>query len=122
MKEELILDENRLYYPIGEVSKMLNLETSTVRFWEKEFDILKPHRNAKGNRMFTQEDVKNLHTIKYLVYEKRLTLEGAKKKLKDQREGIEKESEIVFKLKNIRELLVEIRNNLDSNSPNEQSI
>lgn len=116
MNEELKLDENRLYYTIGEVSKMLNLETSTVRFWEKEFDILKPHRNAKGNRMFTKEDVKNLHTIKYLVHERRLTLEGAKQKLKDQREGIEKETEIVLKLKNIRKLLIEMRNNLEDNN------
>lgn len=114
MKEELTLDENRLYYTIGEVAKMLDLETSTVRFWEKEFDIIKPHRNAKGNRMFTKEDVKNIHAIKYLVHEKRLTLEGAKQKLKDQRDGTEKETEIVAKLKNIRELLVEMRKNLDN--------
>lgn len=72
----------KLYYSIGEVSKMFDVNTSLIRFWEKEFSILKPKKNAKGNRLFTQKDVDNLHIIYNLVKERGFTLEGAKKKAK----------------------------------------
>ena len=77
------LPEKR-YYKIGEVSKAFGVNTSLIRFWEKEFSIIKPKKNAKGNRMFTQEDVKNFQLIFHLVKEKGFTLEGAKNKLKTQ--------------------------------------
>jgi len=72
----------KLYYSIGEVAKMFNVNTSLIRFWEKEFDIIKPKKNKKGNRLFTQQDIDNFHIIYHLVKEKGMTLKGAKKKMK----------------------------------------
>ncbi len=72
----------KMYFTIGEVSKMFDVKTSLIRFWEKEFDILKPMKNKKGNRLFTVQDVDNLHTIYHLVRERGFTLQGAKDKLK----------------------------------------
>jgi len=74
------LPEKR-YYGIGEVAKAFDVNTSLIRFWEKEFDVLKPKKNAKGNRKFTPEDIKNLKLIFHLVKERGFTLEGAKIKL-----------------------------------------
>ena len=76
------LPEKR-YYSIGEVAEAFDVNTSLIRFWEKEFDVLKPKKNAKGNRKFTQEDIKNLEFIYHLVKERGFTLEGAKTHLKD---------------------------------------
>ena len=71
----------KLYYSIGEVSRMLEVPVSTVRFWENEFDILKPMKNKKGNRMFTANDLKNLMIIHRLLKEEGMTMAGVKKKL-----------------------------------------
>ena len=76
------LPEKR-YYKIGEVAKAFQVNTSLVRFWEKEFEILKPKKNKKGNRMFTKTDLGNLDVIFHLVKERGFTLDGAKKKLKE---------------------------------------
>ncbi len=102
----------KLYYSIGEVAKMFDVNTSLVRFWEKEFDILKPKKNAKGNRLFTQKDVDNLKVIFHLVKERGYTLEGAKKKLRENKGDTIQNEEIVERLKNIRGFLVELRDNL----------
>ena len=75
------LPEKR-YYKIGEVAKAFDVNTSLIRFWEKEFDVIKPKKNAKGNRLFTQEDIANFKLIFNLVKERGFTLEGAKQKLK----------------------------------------
>ncbi len=88
------LPEKR-YYKIGEVAKAFNVNTSLVRFWEKEFDILKPKKNAKGNRLFTQQDVDNLKVIYHLVKERGFTLEGAKKKLRENKGDTIQNEEIV---------------------------
>ena len=85
------LPEKR-YYKIGEVAKAFGVNTSLIRFWEKEFDVIKPKKNAKGDRMFTQDDVKNFQMIYHLVKEKGFTLEGAKKKLKTATKGQRKPS------------------------------
>jgi DNA-binding transcriptional MerR regulator len=100
----------KIYYTISEVAKMFNLNTSNIRFWEKEFDILKPKKNAKGNRLFTKEDVDNLHIIYYLVKEKGMTLSGAKLKLKENKDNTIKNIEIVRKLQAIKEELMEFNN------------
>ena len=102
----------KLYYSIGEVAKMFDVNTSLVRFWEKEFDILKPKKNAKGNRLFTQKDVDNLKVIFHLVKERGYTLEGAKKKLRENKGDTIQNEEIVERLKDIRGFLVELRDNL----------
>lgn len=95
----------KLYYSIGEVAKMFNVNTSLIRYWEKEFDIIKPHKNKKGNRLFTPEDINNFHIIYHLVKERGMTLAGAKKKLKENKEDTEHNFEVIKKLKDIRHLL-----------------
>ncbi len=105
------LPEKR-YYKIGEVAKAFNLNTSHIRFWEKEFDILKPKKNKKGNRLFTQIDVKNLKLIYHLVKEKGFTLDGAKAKMKEKPEVIKNNYAIISRLENIKEELNKIKNNL----------
>lgn len=101
----------RLYYSIGEVANMFNVNTSLIRYWEKEFDIIKPHKNKKGNRLFTQQDVDNFHLIYHLVKERGMTLKGAKLKLKENRHSTEENFELIKRLKEIRETLISIRDN-----------
>ena len=102
----------KLYYTIGEVARMFDVNTSLIRFWEKEFDIIKPHKNKKGNRLFTPQDVENFHIIYHLVKEKGLTLKGAEKKLKENREDTIENFEVVKRLKEISEMLVEIKDGM----------
>ncbi len=102
----------KLYYSIGEVSRMLNVPVSTVRFWENEFDILKPMKNKKGNRMFTSTDVKNLGIIHSLLKEEGMTMAGVKKKLKGQWDEADHKFEISESLQKIKGLLIELRNNI----------
>ena len=102
----------KLYYSIGEVADMFEVNVSLIRFWEKEFDILKPKKNKKGNRMFTAKDLDNLKIIYHLVKERGYTLEGAKKKLKENKEDTINNIEIVIRLKEIRQFLVELREEL----------
>jgi len=104
----------KLYYSIGEVAEMFDVNTSLIRFWEKEFDVIKPHKNKKGNRMFTPKDIENFHLIYHLVKEKGMTLKGAQKKLKENRDDTIHDFEVVSKLKEIRGLLVEVRDNIDN--------
>lgn len=105
------LPEKR-YYKIGEVAKAFGLNTSHIRFWEKEFDILKPKKNKKGNRLFTQEDLKNLQLIYHLVKEKGFTLEGAKSKMKENPKNIEGNYELIMRLERIKAELIHIKNEL----------
>jgi len=105
------LPEKR-YYKIGEVAKAFGVNTSHIRFWEKEFDILKPKKNNKGNRLFTQEDLKNLKLIYHLVKEKGFTLDGAKNKMKESPKKVESNHEIISRLETIRAELVSIKNQL----------
>ncbi|MBU0763856.1 MAG: MerR family transcriptional regulator [Bacteroidetes bacterium] len=99
----------KLYYTIGEVATLFNVNTSLIRFWEKEFDILKPKKNKKGNRLFTQQDIENLHIIHHLVKERGMTLKGAKKKLKDNKADTEHNIEVISKLNSIKEMLLDIK-------------
>ncbi len=103
---------SKLYYSIGEVSKMFNVNTSLIRFWEKEFSILKPKKNAKGNRLFTQKDVDNLHIIYNLVKERGYTLEGAKKKMKENKSETMNEAEMLKSLKKVRSFLLDLKEEL----------
>lgn len=102
----------KLYYSIGEVALMFDVNTSLIRFWEKNFDIIKPHKNKKGNRFFTKEDIENLKLIHHLVKDQRLTLEGTRKKLSENRQDTIHNYEIVDSLKKIKEMLLEIREEL----------
>jgi DNA-binding transcriptional MerR regulator len=103
----------KLYYSIGEVAKMFNVNTSLIRFWENEFDIIKPKKNKKGNRLFTQQDIDNFHIIFNLVKERGYTLQGAKQKLKKNKDETVINAEIVNNLKKIRKTLVDLGNSLD---------
>lgn len=91
---------------------MLNVPVSTVRFWENEFDVLKPMKNKKGNRMFTATDLKNLMIIHRLLKEERMTIEGVKKKLKVRWEDAEYKYAINESLQRIRNLLIELRDTI----------
>ena len=102
----------KLFYKIGEVAEMFGVNVSLIRFWEKEFDILKPKKNKKGNRLFTKKDVDNLTIIYHLVKERGFTLEGAKQKLKENKSDTIDNIEIVNHLKDIRGLLVKLREEL----------
>ena len=110
-KMHVDLPEKR-YYKIGEVAKAFDVNTSLVRFWEKEFDIIKPKKNAKGNRLFTQEDIKNFKLIFNLVKERGFTLDGAKQKLKKNPEGIVHNLEIITRLEGVKAELIKIKNQL----------
>jgi DNA-binding transcriptional MerR regulator len=102
----------KVYYPIGEVAAMFGVTTSLIRYWETEFDIIKPFRNKKGNRLFTKKDVDNFHVIFHLVKERGFTLQGAKDKLKENKQDTLDTVEIVKSLQQIRGFLVDIRENL----------
>ena len=105
------LTEKR-YYKIGEVAKAFSVNTSLIRFWEKEFDIIKPKKNAKGNRLFTPTDISNFKLIYSLVKERGFTLDGAKHKLKKNPEEIYNNHEIITKLEKVKAELQKIKNQL----------
>ena len=102
----------KLYYSIGEVAKIFDVNTSLIRFWEKEFDIIKPKKNKKGNRFFTKQDIDNFHLIYHLVKERGMTLNGAKKKLKENKDDTIMNFEIVKTLTDIKNILLEIKDDL----------
>ena len=102
----------KLYYSIGEVAGMLEVPVSTVRFWENEFDILKPMKNKKGNRLFTQDDLKNLRIIHHLVKEEGMTLSGAKKKVTEKWDETDNKFEINESLQKIKSILLDIRDSI----------
>ena len=99
----------KLYYSIGEVAKMFNVNSSLIRFWEKQFDIIKPKKNKKGNRFFTAQDIDNFQLIYHLVKERGMTLAGARKKLKENRSDAINNFEVVQTLGEIKKLLLDIR-------------
>ncbi len=102
----------KLYYSIGEVAKAFHVNNSLIRFWEKEFDVLKPKKNAKGNRKFTPEDIKHLKFIYHLVKERGFTLEGAKTHLKENKKQSLKTFEIIAKLESVKHKLITLKTNL----------
>ena len=105
------LPEKR-YYGIGEVARAFDVNTSLIRFWEKEFDVLQPKKNAKGNRKFTPQDIKNLQLIYHLVKERGFTLEGAKIHLKEEKQKTLSNFEIIQKLERIKTELIKIKEQL----------
>ena len=99
----------KLYFSISEVAGKFNLAPSALRFWEKEFDTIKPFKNKKGNRFYTQEDIDHLAIINHLVKERGLTLKGAKAKIKENKDEVDHNYEIVQKLQDIKQYLIEIK-------------
>ncbi len=108
---QIDLPEKR-YYGIGEVAKAFGVNTSLIRFWEKEFEVLKPKKNAKGNRKFTPEDIKNLQLIYHLVKERGFTLEGAKIHLKENKQKTLNNLQIIEKLERVKKELYKIKEQL----------
>jgi DNA-binding transcriptional MerR regulator len=100
------------YYGIGEVAAMFRVNASLIRYWENEFDILKPKKNRKGDRLFRPEDIRNLQLIYHLLRERKYTLEGVRKKLKDEKKATEQQFEMVQSLQKIRDFLVELKEQL----------
>ncbi len=98
----------KVYYSIGEVATMFNVSTSLIRFWEGEFDILKPKKSKKGNRLFTPSDVKYLHMIYHLVKVKGYTLQGAKDELRNNTTELEQKVVAIETLQKIRGFLVSL--------------
>jgi len=105
-------DNLKLFYSIGEVAEMFNVNTSLIRFWEKEFNIIKPKRNKKGNRLFSKADVDNFHIIFHLVKERGYTLDGAKEKLKVNKSDTTNQVEVIKTLEKLKIFLLEIKNDL----------
>ena len=99
----------KLYYSIGEISSMFNVSKSLIRFWESEFDLLKPHKNSKGDRRFTQQNIDQFKTIYYLVKERGFTLEGAKKEIKQNKEWLTKRQKTLDTLIKVRDFLVKTK-------------
>ena len=102
----------KLYYSIGEVAEMLEVPVSTVRFWENEFDVLKPMKNKKGNRLFTPTDIKNLKIIHHLLEEEGMNLSGVKKKLSEKWDEADHKYEINDSLQKIKSILLDLRDNI----------
>lgn len=104
----------KIFYSISEVAKMLNVNESNLRYWEKEFpNIIKPHKTEKGTRQYRQEDIESIRLVHYLVKEKGLTLAGARQKLKENKEGTIKTEEIVTRLKIIKKELLSLKREFD---------
>lgn len=104
----------KLYYSMGEVAEMFDVNRSLIRHWETKFDCLRPHKNKKGNRMFTPEDVEKLKQIYHLVKEQGMTLEGANKVMRASSKGLSREADLLEHLQRIRSILVEVRDGLGS--------
>ena len=113
-------DKNlNLDFSISEVAQMFDVNESTLRFWEKEFDIIRPRKTPKGTRFYKQEDIDAVRLIFHLVKERGMTLAGARQKLKDNRETTIRQEEIVNKLKQIKEELLSMKAAFDALDPSE---
>lgn len=112
-----MLDEEKqpekVYYSIGEVAAMFDLNVSNVRYWENEFDILMPKKNAKGDRFFTKKDIGNIRIIKELIKERGYTIEGAKIKLRENRDELQERMKIIHSLENVKSFLNQMKFQLD---------
>ena len=107
-------DLSKKFYKIGEVADILGIPASTLRFWEKEFTILRPRRNAKNIRVYTPQDVETIRKLYFLVKEKGLKLDAAQEYLNKNRQVVDKTFEVVENLKKIREQLVGLQTALNS--------
>ena len=103
----------KIYYSIGEVARMFDVNESLLRYWEKEFPIIAPKKTGGNVRQYRKEDIENIRLIYHLVKEKGMTLQGAKQRLKANKEKTAQTAEVVTRLKEIREELVKLRKSLD---------
>ncbi|RFZ84969.1 MerR family transcriptional regulator [Mucilaginibacter terrenus] len=103
---------SKVYYTMGEVSTMFDVNQSLIRFYEKEFDVLQPKKNKKGNRYFTAEDIENFKIIFHLLRDKGFTLQGAKDHLKTNITGTRENQRVIDSLENLKKFLLEVRDEL----------
>ena len=103
----------KLYYRIGEVAEMFNVNTSLIRYWESEFSVLRPRKSTKGNRMFTQRDLRYLRMIYQLVKVQGYTLQGAKDALKKDFDQLERKTTVLMTLEKTKEFLLELDKELE---------
>ena len=101
-----------MYYSIGEVAAMFDVNASLIRFWEKEFDILQPKKNTKGNRKFDRSDIENFKLVYHLVKEKGHKLEAAKTIIRKSARGAKERMDAIHSLLNVRDFLVELKENI----------
>lgn len=111
---------SKLYYTIGEVADMLNISTSLIRFWESEFTYLKPHKNSKGDRRFTKQNIEQLQLIHHLVKDKGFTLDGAKKEIKDNKARVQAKNKALHTLQHLKSKLLELKSTLNSDLSEEE--
>ena len=109
----------KLLYSMGEVTEMFDVNASLIRYWESKFDCIKPHKNKKGNRMFTPSDIENLKLIYHLVKEKGMTLEGANMAMKRRGKSVQRDVSILERLQHIRAMLLEVKESLGDGTPAE---
>jgi DNA-binding transcriptional MerR regulator len=105
-------DISKLYYTMGEVSAMFDVNASLIRFYEKEFEVLQPKKNKKGNRLFTPEDIENLKIIFHLIKDKGYTLNGAKDHLKQNMHDVKDSQRVIASLENLKKFLLEVKEQL----------
>ncbi|HEY8782803.1 MAG TPA: MerR family transcriptional regulator [Mucilaginibacter sp.] len=103
---------SKMYYTMGEVAALFDVNQSLIRFYEKEFDILQPKKNKKGNRYFTPEDIDNLKIIFHLIRDKGYTLNGAKEYLKNNMNDTKDSQRVISSLENLKKFLIEVRDQL----------
>ncbi|NQD69133.1 MerR family transcriptional regulator [Sphingobacterium shayense] len=103
---------NKLYYTMGEVTEMFEVNASQIRFYEREFDILQPKKNKKGNRLFTPDDISNLKIIFNLVKDKGYTLQGAREFLRSNKNEVKENQRVIDSLERLKSFLVEVRDSL----------
>jgi DNA-binding transcriptional MerR regulator len=103
---------SKMYYTMGEVAAIFDVNQSLIRFYEKEFDVLQPKKNKKGNRYFTPEDIETLRIIFHLIRDKGYTLNGAKEHLKKNMDESQDSQRVIDSLENIKKFLLEVREQL----------
>ena len=112
----------KLYYSMGEVAEMFDVSRSLIRYWDSQFDVLKPRKNGKGNRMFRPEDIENFKIIYHLVKERGMTLDGARRAMSQRgMKSVSRAAELTERLQKLRALLVEIRDNMSDGIDMEES-
>ena len=105
-------DISKLYYTMGEVTQMFDVNASQIRFYEKEFDIIQPKKNKKGNRLFTPEDIENLKIIFHLTDDKGFTLKGAKEHLKNNSGDVKENQKIIASLEKLKDFLLKLNDEI----------
>ena len=111
--EEIVHSKGKIYYSMGEVCELFGVNASLLRFWEEEFPVLKIAKNNRGHRIYTTADVDNLRLIYHLVKEQGMTLDGARKRMRQNRDVIKREAEIVERLRSVRNMLAALKAEMD---------